>query len=89
MRSSHFRTVALLTIVAFLLPLAACAEDDTPQSARIKEIDARLDEIRAELAKPSTDEDTKEKLTDERMELNAERTNIVQGADKNRSAPDE
>lgn len=79
------RWIATLALALFFIPLLACGgAPDTPESARLKEIDARLEEISKKLDNPSLDGDTAERLRDERMELNAERTNIVQEANQAR-----
>ena len=82
------RLLSVLAMLAFLSPVfvqVACAPEATPESEAIQKIDDELAEIKSQLDNPNTSEDKKEQLRDRRMELNAERVNIIQNADANRN----
>lgn len=62
----------------------ACKPAETPESKELAAIDAELKEINDKLAKLPDGSDEVQNLNDRKVELNAQRTNIMQKADRAR-----
>ncbi len=77
--------LSLLFVATLAVATPACSKPpETPQSKRIAEIDAELKDLDSKMAKESPGSDEYQKMADKKIELNAERSNIIQKADANR-----
>ena len=78
----------VLVVVPFLA-VAGCKAAATPQSKEIVAIDKELADNNNKMKALSPASDEYERLRDRNIELNAERSNVIQRADKNRRSGNE